>query len=303
MEQEHNPELDINPKSVVIITTTFYPKWYPGNEGVRDADKIRGDLALKMIREANTRGFQVVVVDGAENQRFKDELLGFNINVFPEVEKGMSGSRQQGFKEASALEDGKVLCWVEPEKVSVVRDCLPQAVIPILKGDADVVVPQRNKQLFEETYPDYQVLFEKRSNQIWNAMLKKYGLRNEEDPELDVWFGPKFFRNDPDLVKLFTDKYSFTGDPKLQFHKIVRPELWSNATFLPVISALRKHLKVVGVEVSYRHPAEQTAFEQDSHEMRRKREFQQKNIILVSEFFIRKLLNLPSDTGRTEKVA
>lgn len=292
----------LNSQSIAITTTTFYPNWYPGQPLASDTNKVRGDLALKMIDMARSKGFQIIVVDGADNKEFKEALIKIGVHPYVESQKGMSASRQQAFREASNLDTVQVICWLEPEKVSVIADCLPNAVIPILKGKADVIVPKRNEQLFRESYPDYQVKSEQNSNRIWNALLKKYGLRSASNPELDVWFGPKFFRNDPKIVSLFTDQYSFKADSELRFRKIIQPELWSNAVFFPVIAALHKGYKVMDLEVPYKHTLEQTLAEQDNDEFRKKRKFQQKNIILASEFFIRMLLHLKTDHGRMEKV-
>lgn len=304
-EREQYPilETERDPRSIALVTTTFYPNWYPGSPSESEnSDKVRGDLALRMLSEARGKGFQLVVVDGVNNQRFKEALRRIDINPLPEIDKGMSASRQQGFREAHILEGVKVICWLEPEKVSISRDCLPEAVIPILKGETDIVVPKRNEDLFKETYPDYQVRFEQDSNRIWNAILRKYGLRSKSDPDLDVWFGPKFFRNDPAILSIFTDKYSFEPNPDLVHHKIIKPELWPNVISFPIIVALHNGFRVLSLEVPYKHPAEQTTLEQSSDEFRRRREVQQRNIILSSEFFVRNLLGLKTDTGRIKKV-
>lgn len=183
-EQNRKLEIEIDPRSVAVVTTTFYPNWYPGpSSESENSDKVRGDLALRMLSEARSKSFQLVVVDGSNNQMFKEVLRRIDINPLPETEKGMSASRQQGFSEAHILEGVKVICWLEPEKVSISRDCLPEAVIPILRGEADIVVPKRNEDLFKKTYPD------------------------------------------------------------LQFHKIIKPELWPNAIFFPIIVALHNSNK------------------------------------------------------------
>lgn len=291
-----------NPQSVAITTATFYPDWYLGKASAKEIDKVRGDLALRMIDSAKMKGFQIIVVDGGDNKFFKKALSNLGIHPLSEKQKGMSASRQQAFKAASNLKQVQVICWVEPEKVSIITDCLPTAIFPILEGKADIIVPRRNRKLFKKTYPDYQFKFEQESNRIWNDLLKKYGLRSNNDPELDVWFGPKFFRNDPQIVSCFTDQYSFKANLKSPLNKIVKPELWANAVFFPVISALHKGNRVIDLEVLYKHPKEQTYAEQDNAEIRKKRKFQQKSIILASEFFIRMLLHLKTEGGRIEKV-
>jgi hypothetical protein len=301
-----SPEINIDPKSLAVVTTTFYPKWYPGERQKDDriVDKVRGDLALQMLREANLKGFQTVVVDGANNQPFKEALVQIGVTPKEETERGMSGSRRQGFREASQLPDVKVICWAEPEKVSITRDCLPQAVIPILKGEADIVVPKRTKEGMA-TLPDYQAEFETESNRLWNLRLRKEGLLQEDVEDLDVWFGPRFFKNDPEIFKLFTDKYEFEktdlDEKGLKYQKIINPESYPNATFFPVVAALNKGYKVVSVEVPYRHPAEQTAIEQDSAEFRRKRQVQQRSILFANTSFIKMLQG--NDRSRTKKVS
>lgn len=287
--------------SIAITTATYYPKWYPGKSSTHEIDKVRGDLALKMLSSARSKGFQIIVVDGTDNKEFREALIRIGVHPLAESQKGMSASRQQAFKEASKLEKIQVICWVEPEKVSIVTDCLPTAVFPILEGTTDAIVPRRNRKLFKKTYPDYQFRFEQESNRIWNDLLKKYGLRSNDDPELDVWFGPKFFRNDAQIVSCFTDQYSFKADPNSNLNKTIQPELWANAVFFPVISALHKGYRVMDLEVPYKHPKEQTNAEQDNEEIRKKRKFQQKNIILASEFFIRMLLHLKTIGGKMEK--
>ncbi len=55
----------LNPRSIAVVTTTFYPTWYPGEvRGKTTPDKIRGDLALQTITEAKKRAHQLVVIDG-----------------------------------------------------------------------------------------------------------------------------------------------------------------------------------------------------------------------------------------------
>lgn len=292
-EKSKDPELEVDPRSIAVVTTTFYPKWYPGVLEEKDiVDKIRGDLALEMINVAQKKGFQIVVIDGASNQEYKEELIKLGVIPSPETEKGMSGSRQQGFREASQLKGVKVICWAEPEKVSIVRDCLPQAIVPILNGEADIVIPHRGKNAFD-TYPDYQVEFEQKANRIWNAILRKYKILPPTTPDLDVWFGPRFFRNDPNLLEIFLKKYEFNKDDLskegFNYHNIIRPELWPNAIFFPVVGALNKGYKVISVDMPYIHPLKQTSIEQDSVEFRRKREIQFKGIVLATEHLARTL--------------
>lgn len=290
-EIQGKPEIAVDPHSIVLATTTFYPQWYPGIRISDDngVDKVRGDLALKMIKEAEFKGFQVVVVDGANNQEFKNELSALGVVPLSELERGMSASRRQAFKEASQRDGAKVICWAEPEKVSVARDCLPEAILPILKGEADIVVPKRDETLFKEYYPDYQVEYERKSNKLANSLLRSNGLLAATSEDLDLWFGPKFFRNDPEILELFLQRYEMPKRPGMKLDQITDPSLWPNAVFFPIIAALHKKLKVVSVDVLYVHPSEQTQIEADSDEFRRKRDIQYKNIITSAIHFVRML--------------
>lgn len=288
-------------QSIAIATATFYPNWHPGKSNMNHTDKIRGDLALNMIKKAKNKGFQIIVVDDSDNKEFKDNLIKAGIKPYKGSQKGMSQSRQEAFKKASKINKVRVICWLEPEKVSVIEDCLPKAVLPILEGKTDIIVPRRNDRLFTNTYPDYQVKFEKENNRIWNELLKKYGIGAANDTELDVWFGPRFFINNPKIVSIFTDQYVFKADSQKELDKIIQPELWPNAVFFPIIVALHKGLRVMDLEIPYKHPLEQMHAEKDNNEFREKRKFQQKSILLGSEFFIRMLLHLETKGGKIEK--
>jgi len=285
-------ELEIEPRWLCVETATFYPRWYPGPKADHDlVDKIRGDLAIETITEAKKKGFQIALVDGGSSDAFKAELVKLGVTPSPELERGMSPGRQQSFKEGSALEGVRINNWLEPEKVSIVRDCLPAAILPIIEGTADVVVPERDEAAWE-TYPDYQVDYEKRANHLWNAILRKHNLLPQDAPDLDAWFGPKFWKNDPELNALFLKQYEFEKR-KLKLDQIVRPELWPNAIFLPIVAALHQGRRVASMPVSYRHPQEQTGIELNNPEFRRRRDVQLKNIIASTIHFIRLLEGNP----------
>lgn len=299
IEHDTSHEVEVEPRSIAIATTTFYPKWYPGEVGDHYVvDKVRGDLALHLVREAQDKGYFVAVIDGGSSLAFKSEMEKTGVAVQPEVGRGMSASRRQVFIEASNSKGVKVICWTEPEKVSIVRDCLPNAVLPILNGETDIVVPARDKVSFQ-SYPDYQAEEEKRANREWNAILKARGFLPEDSPDLDVWFGPKFFRNDPEIIELFLNKYEFRKR-ELKLDKIVDPELWPNATFLPIVAALHRGLRVKSIPVPYTHPKEQTEIEINNPLFVRKRDLQRKDIIVSTIHFIKMLEINPR--GRMELV-
>lgn len=277
---------DRSPKSIAVATTTFYPGWYDqvSNRNI-SSDQVRGDLAIQLISSVKKLGYSLVVVDGTSSQSpFRRKLLDLGINVESEKERGMSKSRQQAFKSASSISGTEAIAWVEPEKASFITNGLAIAASPILDGNADIIVPGRSEQGLA-TYPDYQSKSEKKSNLIWNALLRKYGYRNNL-ADLDVWFGPRVFKNSPDVLEIFLRSYVYTSSkPKGQ--ETIDPGLWSNALFLPVVNAICDGLRVDGVTIDYSHSPAQTALELNSVSFQRKRQLQRNVICLLTEEILR----------------
>lgn len=282
------PERKFEPAIVAIATTTMYPKWYVGElrPGVDEVDKIRGDLAIETVTVATQFGYQVVVVDGGSSPDFNEQVETLGIKVLGQSRLGMSAGRQEAFEEASQLPGVEIICWTEPEKFSFVKDGVAEAVGPILNKEADVVIPKRDEAAFK-TYPAYQAEYEQRANRVWNNVLRSSGYLTERE-NFDVWFGPRVFRNDPELLKLFLRNYSFK-ERGLKIDEVVKPDLWPNATFIPVVAALAEGYKVKSVGVTYEHPQAQTVIEQDSAVFRQKRDRQYKGIVLATIHYIRML--------------
>lgn len=272
-----------------VATATFYPTWEKISNVSSDAsvDQVRGDLALETIHAAIENGYQLAVVDGGSSPDFIEMLGLMGVTVEAERERGMSASRRQAFEIVQGMDGVEVICWTEPEKLAIARDCIDEAAKPILDGVADIVVPKRGAEAFA-TYPDYQVEFEMTSNHLWNDILKRHHLLLEDAEELDAWIGPRLFKNDPEVVDLFMGKYEYVSDIQSGLKKDA-PELWPNAIFLPLVAALHKGYRVMSVDVPYRHPASQTANEQDSKTFRAKRAIQQENILKTTIHFIRHL--------------
>ncbi len=307
--------------SIGIATTTFYREWFPGEVDyltIKDprirTDKVRGDLAIQMLTEAHSRGFQLIVVDGGSSPEFQDALRNLGIPMQQEEKDEqkkttMSGSRRQAMREVSKLEGVEVIAWTEPEKISFVKDILPEVAKPILVGEADIVIPKRDTESFA-TYPDYQAAYEQRANELWNEILRRHPpehpLLSQGDEDLDMWFGPRLIRKGKDakILELFMQRHNYYRIPNLsdtdtneqqqrEFDQIYNPELWPDATFLPVIEALHAGLRVKSVLVHYEHPQAQTASEQDSEDFRRKRDIQYKNIVIATMNLILQLEGNP----------
>lgn len=275
----------LNPHSIAIATTTFYPGWYSGEtKGLEDVDKIRGDLFIKLAKETQDKGFQLAVIDGGSSDAFTEEVKEMGVDITSQKEKGMSASRREVFIKASKLDGVKVISWIEPEKVSIIRDNLPFAVLPILQGSVEIVVPKRSDESFA-TYPAYQVSYEKRANLLWNKILISKGLL-PVNQELDVWFGPKFFANKPKVLALFLRKYEYRKSGS-ELDKKVEPEQWANSIFIPIAAALQKGMRVASVDVHYEHPEIQFLSEKDDEKFKEKRELQLRNIIISTIHYIR----------------
>jgi len=311
IEAIEHKEQEFNPQSLGVVTTTHYPLWYKGNINPlkREAlvDKVRGDLALETIHSVTINGYQIVVVDSQKSPAFGEELKKLNDIILAEEIPGLSNSRQQGFRKALELtyKEGQkavpieIIAWVEPEKVSIVKNNIPIIIKPLLKNKADIVIPKRGMQEFVDTYPDYQVKYEKASNLLWNRMLRIFGIMPQDHEDLDVWFGPRFFSNKPEVTSLFLKKYNYLENSNLQetSNKIYQTDGYSNALYFPVIQALFNHLRVESVEIPYLHPETQTQIENNNDNFKQKRLNQQREIIRTNADFCRMLLKRSSHTS------
>lgn len=274
-------------RRVAIATTTFYKDWLPSQSATSmNADQIRGDLAIEAIKVAVEKGYQLAVVDGGSSAAFKDALSVLGIRVIDQEEKGMSASRRQVFQEAAILRGVDAICWTEPEKISMVEN-LGKAVKPILEGRADIVVPTRTAESYK-TYPEQQVKSEQKANHLFSEVLRLTGLLPIDNPDLDTFFGPRVFRNEPEIVQLFTRQYQLKDDSRLS--TIVKPDSYLNSTFFPIILALEEKKRVMSVSIDYHHPQSQTNFEKRNTEFEAKWVTQKQDIvsgaIQLARFFI-----------------
>lgn len=247
-------------KNIAFAAITFYPKWHKGEvRSIADTDKIRGDLALEFIRKATDKKFRVVIVDGKSSKSFKTELKKFpNIRFTGRNGFKRSPAKRKAFKIASKLPDVKVIIATEAEKVSIIDSALNIAK-PIIEDKADIVIPRRNEKLFKETFPDYMFESETEGNRLYISQLENHGIKVPDN--LDLFFGPRAFANNPKVLNLFYKK-SF---PELTDEKNLKqyfdPEEYANAQFFPVVYALKKGFKVADVEIPFKYPETQKANE------------------------------------------
>lgn len=236
--------------------TTSYPKWYRGKlRSLKHTDKIRGDLALELIKTSGEMGYKVIVADWRSPRSFRK-----NINLNPGIifirrrsEKRSPGKRL-ALKKASKIPEVKAIVITEPEKVSLVKDCLPSIIKPILRGEADIVVPKRNNEMFKKTYPNFQYESETEANNTYNEELKSHKLVDIDD-NFDMFFGPRAFANTKLIVSLFMKRYRFGIAHSLLPKWYFDAEELSNTNFFPIVEALKRGVKVKSIEVPFEYPA------------------------------------------------
>jgi len=245
-----------SPHAIAIVATTSYPKWYRGKlRSIKDIDKIRGDLAIEFAIKSTKNGYRLVVADWHSPKTFRKELSSIsNVILIRRRSPKRSPSKRQALLRATKLSDIKVIILTEPEKVSLVQECIPLIAKPILNGEADIVVPKRNDTLFKETYPAYQYESEVEGNRTYNEELKSHKLIDISENDFDMFFGPRAFSNDRKIVTLFMKRYRFSiahaSFPSWYFDA----EELSNTNFFPIVSALRKGLNVKSIEVPFKYP-------------------------------------------------
>lgn len=154
----------------------------------------------------------------------------------------MGESRRQAIKEA--YNTGKeIIAWIEPEKSDYIKE-VTKTAIPIINGEANIVVPKRRSL---ESYPLLQQYSEKLGNLFW---------KNITGTNLDIWSGPRTWKRE--MSRYFLEYKGGYGDK------------W-DSIFIPVMNAILDGLKVLSVEVNYEHPKKQTEIEEGNLEFDKKR--------------------------------
>lgn len=252
-------ELEFDPKSIVIAATTRYPNWHRGKSlDLSNTDKVRGDLAIQTIDEAIKHNYTVVINDGESSSEFKAELVKHGIVVLERSGKSRATARRQLIEYSSHVPGVRVIVRTEPEKVSLVENCIPQLADPILKNEADVVVPKRRQDLFSSSYPNYMYKSEIYANKKYNDILHEFKILPSEE-ELDFFFGPVVFSNKPNILKFFLESFDvrLKKEPVIGARKYLDPQDFSNPQILGVVKALYMGIKVKSIEVPFRYPITQ----------------------------------------------
>lgn len=248
--------MNFDPKVVAIATTTFYPKWYKGKiRSIRHTDKIRGDLAIKFFLEAKKKGYRVIVVDGKSSKTFHKTVEDIEGIIFTKRRNSKrSPAKRQAIKIAAKQDGVKIIVLTEAEKVSLVTDCISLLSKPILEGDADIVVPKREKKLFVATYPSYMHESEEEGNKIYNEILRVYGLLQSHDEDLDMFFGPRVFRNENKVIRLFMKKYTISSLGSSFTKEFFDVEDYSNILFFPVVLGMKRNFHIKSITVPFVYP-------------------------------------------------
>lgn len=252
---------------IVVATNFLYRNYHRLAEGeqreIGDTDGIRGDLAIQSLSKAINQGIQVVAADGGSSKEFLSALERFNkgllILVDTKETPGRGPQRRAAFEVASHLSGKKAIVYFQPEKDSLM-DFLAEITQPIIDGSADVVVPARTPDLFEKLYPPYMRESELAVNKTYNYLMHRAGLLPENE-NLDWFFGPVVFKNDPEIVALFLKKYKVEGSVRSRIEVTPNPEMHSDGHFFPIIEALFNKRPVVSVEIPFVYPQAQRANE------------------------------------------
>lgn len=281
---------NINPQEVAIVGTTFQPKWYRGSaRSIKHSDKVRGDLILQSLRFASSIGYRVVIVDGGSAKTFVSTIKKIpGIKIVLAKNHKRSPNKRTAIFNASKIPGVRAIVLTEIEKVSLIKDCLPQIASPILHEGYDLVIPKRQEDLFKSSYPNYMYESEVEGNLLYNEALKSDGLLTTNHEDLDVFFGPRVFKNDKKLLKSLLSKYSTTPFNSLEHSNIFKVEEYSNAQFFPVVEALKRNLKVKSVTVPFLYPESQKMNEERGERefFMMKRKFQKITILVELLHFI-----------------
>ncbi len=253
---------------IVLFTTTLYKD--------DETSKIRQELALKLFQNAQALGIRCVVVDGKSNPDFLSKATAFDNVVLTTMEQGSMGDgRREALREALAFGTPNVM-WIEPEKDALVTgENIEKILVPLRKGEADIVVPKRTREGFH-SLPKLQSWMEKRANKRASQLVHESSGAEEAviDQAWDLWFGPKAMNREG-------ARYFETYKGKL--------DKW-DAIIKPVHDAFRDGKKVASVAVDYVYDESQKENEEHNRGMKLKRIDQYVNILkeLGDNFWIEK---------------
>ena len=212
-------------RKVAIATTTRYN---PDSE----SDFIRAEIAKRTVRNAVDLGYGVAVIDdGSPDELLKSfEEYGALVRTHRNVSMGQS--RRLAIQLADST-GRRITAWTEPEKEHYIPE-LWKTALPIIECKVDMTVMDRRPL---DDYPTFQQLAETMGDVFFKDLTGH---------DLDMWSGPRTWRRE--LSHYFTNYNGEYGDK------------W-DSIFIPVLDAILAGERVTGVKVDYKHPKDQTSFE------------------------------------------
>ncbi|KAL3794659.1 hypothetical protein HJC23_010087 [Cyclotella cryptica] len=231
---------------ICVVSVTYYT----------DASDIRFTLAQQLCRLAHQKQINLIVVDDSpihiREKIFQEQ--GGCVQILAQDNgryQGKGGALRQAidhariwFQEHQKLNLNRcVICFTEPEKVDLLNH-IQNIVTPIISLDqsADVVVPLRNRALFQETYPVEQYHSESFANLHFDSLAKRHvGFQTTEIMErgLDWLFGP------------------FAFNARLACHWLEYTGMSWDAQMIPYVrGVLHRGWRIQSVEVHFKHPPE-----------------------------------------------
>lgn len=263
-----------DPNQVAIITTTFYPD-FDQADAQESTGTVRGEAAIATLNEVIKLGLLPTVVDGGSSPAFTQILTDLGIECIQEKKHGgMSAGRLQGLDAAREINPAaKYSVWTEPEKTSLIPH-IPHMIAVMDATDADIGIPARNPELFRSTYPDYQYRSEQRAANRINRWTKQFGIQ-PQDVDHDWFFGPRVYRNSPEVRALFNNPPEIEGASNgIRGH--MNPSKYFNFLLLPPLRAMQQGMKVISIDgIDFTYPKLQLQNEiRDSEIFRQKRKLQ-----------------------------
>ena len=264
--EDHVGEAVTSKHDLIFVTSSMC------SQGVESA--VRARLAVDAAREAQRLGIPMLAVDASTTgSDLPAALRALGVTVHKQTFKGRKGAAlREGIAVAvGMLSEGGVIVYSEAEKVGLVRFIPDIAAACRMEKHGElggagnertaIVVPRRNREQFEATYPAEQVASETFAN------LHLDNLARAHCPEafakvaagkgsLDWTVGPFALRKEHAGLWLECE-----GD------------LW-DAQLVPIIHAVRKGLRVDELILPYEHPEEMKREEEGSAEWGAKRLFQ-----------------------------
>ncbi|MFA5775969.1 MAG: hypothetical protein WC988_00160 [Patescibacteria group bacterium] len=289
----------LNPHDVVVFATTFYKNWQSSQTDITNADSARGNASIDTFRQAVEGDYQVVVVDGGSSKEYLETLERMGVKVLAQEKPGMVEAKREALEKSVDL-NPRVLLLIQAEKTEVIP-YISQLVDPIARGEADIVMAGRDPSLFRTTYPSFQVESEEFGNRWCNRIAQHLGIL-PTDTQFDWFFGVKAFRNDPELVRMFMERYQVDDPEWAKRRGGANPERYTNFDFFPVLAALHSDRKVVGVDIPFSYPPKQKAMEETlAGDFIEKRRMQRETILVEVMQFARYLVDESNPKGHLSK--